>query len=264
MKTKLLEIIYQQQSFQIEYFVRPGKEKTILFIHGLGCSKNDFSAALNIDELQEHTIAAFDFPGCGNSSYPEHLSLGMDDLVEITKLIVEKLSLERFVVLGHSMGGLVALLYCLKYKEQVIGFINVEGNLASEDCFLSRKILQLSFTEFLETALPELKEKLSQSENIGFRKYLETLEKYSSPKAYYDFCPSLVDYSDNGNLIQQFINLKIPKIFIYGSENSSLSYIPLLKNEGCETTEIANSGHALFYDNPKGFYKAVSIFLKTK
>jgi pimeloyl-ACP methyl ester carboxylesterase len=260
-KTKKLEVTYPDQPLEIEYFIRLGRKETILYLHGLGCSKNDFLSATTTGNLQPYTLVAFDFPGCGNSPYPENISLGIDDLVEMTNSIVSKLSLGDLVVIGHSMGGLVALLYIQRYGEHVKGFVNVEGNLAPEDCIFSREITKHHFAEFKETTFSDLKEELSRSDNKGFQKYVDTLEKYSSPRAFFDYCPSLVDYSDNGNVMQRFTELRIPKIFIYGSENYWLPSIPQLQNKGCEVVEIANSNHFPFYDNPRDYYEVIAHFL---
>jgi pimeloyl-ACP methyl ester carboxylesterase len=161
------------------------------------------------------------------------------------------------------MGGLVALLYAERYGEHVHvkGCINVEGNLAPEDCFFSREVAQHSFTHFTTTAFTDLKNRLAHSPNKGFQKYAETLEN-ASEEAYFDCCPSLVDYSDHGNLIQRFIALKIPTLFVYGSENRTLPYIPTLKESGCELVEIPQSDHFPFYDNPPAFYRAIAAFLR--
>ena len=260
MKTTKLEITYPDQPLDIEYFIRLGRNETILYLHGLGCSKNDFLSATTTGDLQAYTLVAFDFPGCGNSPYPENITFGIDDLVEMTNSIVSKLSLGDLVIVGHSMGGLVALLYIQRYGEHVKGFVNVEGNLAPEDCIFSREITKHNFAKFQETTFSDLKEELSRSDNKGFQKYVDTLEK-SSPRAFFDYCPSLVDYSDNGNVMKRFIELSIPKIFIYGSENHWLPYIPQLKNKGCEVIEIANSNHFPFYDNPKDYYEVITHFL---
>ena len=235
-----------------------------MYLHGLGCSKHDFIEATNRAELNEYTLVAFDFPGCGNSPYPEDVTLGMDDLVEITHLVVSALQIENFVIIGHSMGGLVALLYVEQYSEHVKGFINVEGNLAPEDCFFSREVAQHSFNYFTTTLFKTIKRDLAQSKNKGFRKYAETLETSASEKAFFDSCPSLVEYSDHGNLIQRFSALTTSKLFAYGSENRTLSYLPALKERGCEMVEIPESNHFPSYDNPLAFYQAIAAFLQKK
>ena len=259
MQIETSEITYLNQTLHIEYFLRKGEKQILLYLHGLGCSKNDFIGAIKREELKDYTLVAFDFPGCGNSPYPENANLGIDDLVEITKIMVFELSLNNLVIIGHSMGGLIGLLYIKRYGKDTKAFINVEGNLAPKDCMFSREVTEPSFREFREEVFPNLKKKLSRSENRGFKKYAETLEKYSSPKAFFDYSPSLVDYSDHGDLISLFNELKIPKIFIHGSENR---WLPHIKKLGCKVIEIPQSNHFPFYDNPEEFYGAVSEFLE--
>lgn len=260
-----LKIIYRNQPLKIEYFLRRGEKETVLYIHGLGCSKDDFFGALKADGLKDHTLAAFDFPGCGYSTYPKEMALGIDDLVEITDIIVSKLSLKNLILVGHSMGGLVALLYAEKHCENVRGFINVEGNLASRDSTISRRVTKYGFDEFKDILFQIFKEKLLATRNVGFKKHVEILEKYSSEsskKAFFDYSPSLMEYSDSCNLIQRFSGIKIPTIFVYGSENSNrISYIKDLKKAGCKIAEISGSNHFPHYDNPKEFYDVISKFL---
>lgn len=259
MDNRTLEIIYQNQSLQIDYFLRPGEKGDILYIHGLGCSKSDFAGALTSDYFKDYTLAAFDFPGCGNSPYPENAVFAIDDLVEITKTTTAKLSLQEPFIIGHSMGGLVALLFIEKYADKAKGFVNIEGNLASEDCFFSREASQCNFSEFEKTVFSNFKRRLSATKNRGLKQYADSLER-SSSKAFFDACPSLVDYSDNEDLVQRFIRLSIPKLFVYGQENRGLSYLPDLKAQ-CEVIEIKNSGHFPSYDNPEELYKALSRFI---
>lgn len=262
MHPKKLELVYKNHPLHIDYFIRRGGKEAVavVYLHGLGCSKNDFAEAINSPELKEYTLVGFDFPGCGKSSYLDGLRLKMDDLVEITHSIISKLQIDEFIIVGHSMGGLVALLYAERYGEHVKGFINVEGNLAPEDCFFSREVAQHSFTYFTSTLFKSIKQKLTHSLNRGFRKYAGTLEK-ASERAFFECCPSLVEYSDHGNLIQRYTALKMPKLFVYGSANRTLSYLPLLKKSGCEVVEIPQSDHFPFYDNPHAFYRAIAAFL---
>lgn len=135
MQSQKLELFYRNHPLQIGYFIRRGRKDAVIYLHGLGCSKHDFLEAVNRPELQAYTLIAFDFPGCDDSPYPDDLHLEMDDLVEITHLVVSALPIDDFVIIGHSMGGLVALLFAERYGKHVKGFINVEGNLAPEDCF---------------------------------------------------------------------------------------------------------------------------------
>ncbi len=258
-ETKKTEIIYHNQSLEIEYFLRCGQKETVLYLHGLGCSKSDFLGATEIESLNVHTLAAFDFPGHGNSSYSEKLD--MDDLVEITNLVIEKLNLHDIVLIGHSMGGLVALLFSERYAGKVKAFVNLEGNLKNEDCTFSRQATAMDFDTFSNVTFRNFKILLQFSKKPGFKKCAETLGKFQPQKAMYDYSPSLVKYSDSGKLIEKFTSLKIPKCFIHGSENNELSYIPELIQKGLTVSEISNSNHFPQYDNPEEYHVIVSNFL---
>ena len=262
MEAKKLKISYKDTELEIEYFIRRGQGKTLLYLHGGACSKDDFLEATSVKELNGYTIFAFDFPGCGNSPYPKDQKLNVDDLAEITKKIIEKLNLKNIVLIGHSMGGLVAMLYLEKYKK-ALAFISIEGNLAPENCVFSREVAhKAEFEEFKNKNFPKLQESLSKSENIGFQKWVKTLKK-SSPQAFYDYCPSIVQYSDSGEVLKNYINLDIPTLYVYGSENTdNLKFLATMKEHNCEIAEIANSNHFPFYDNPSEFYEVIFNFLK--
>jgi len=255
-----LEIVYREQPLQIDYFLRGGHKGAVLHLQGLGSSKEDFVGAAGVDGLQEYSLTALDFPGCGTSPYPDDTTFGMDDLVEITNMVVAELELGDLVVLGHSMGGLVGLLYAEKYGEHVKGFINVEGNLASEDCFFSREIAKRGPTGFTREALMKLQQGLARSGSRGLREYARALLN-ASEKALVAYATSLVAYSDNGNLIPRFLGLAIPKMFVHGSENRGLSYIPALRESACEVVQIPDGGHLPFYDNPEAYYQVISNFM---
>ena len=60
-KFEKLAIVYREQPLLTEYFLRRGQKGAVLYLHGLGSSKNDFIGATDIHGLQDHTLVAFDF-----------------------------------------------------------------------------------------------------------------------------------------------------------------------------------------------------------
>ena len=160
------------------------------------------------------------------------------------------------------MGGLIALLLAEKYAKKIKAFINIEGNLKSEDCSISRNLLSINNEALLNGIFRNYKFMMQLSKNRGLKRYAEELRKYEPQKSMYDYSPSLVEYSDHGNLIERFASLKIPKSFIHGSENSRLSYITELKQKGVSVFEIADSNHFPQYDNPEEYYQYISSFVE--
>jgi pimeloyl-ACP methyl ester carboxylesterase len=240
----------------IAYFDRAATGTPVLFVHGLGNAASNFEDALSARTLADHRLVALDLPGCRASPYPRTTHLDIDALVEVLEAFVDAIDLHRFLLVGASMGGLVALLYAERHPERLVGFLNVEGNLAPEDCMFSRLVVPHSYEEFSRVVLPEIKRSLATKPGRGFSKHLEVLNR-ADPHAYFDYSFQTVEYSDHGGLLQRLLSLPVPVHFVYGSENRGLSYLPRIRSSRCAVTEVPDAGHFLFYDNPAAFADCV-------
>jgi pimeloyl-ACP methyl ester carboxylesterase len=246
----------------VSYFIRPGSAGTLLYLHGLGASKRDFLGCANQDNLLNCTVAAFDFPGCGETPYPADRGWRVEDLMEITDQVVSALGLGRLVIAGHSLGGLVALLYARKYRAKVASIVNIEGNLGPEDCFLTREVARFSFPDFISTGhLQKLKLNFANAPHQGTRIWAEALGGQGTARAFHDYAVSIVDWSDNADLLGMFEALPIPKAFVYGSANNHLSYLTRLRKGDASIIEVPDRGHWPHVDNPRYFYRALAHFL---
>jgi pimeloyl-ACP methyl ester carboxylesterase len=249
------------QPYTLRYFDRPASGPAILYIHGLGCSKADFMEMTSMSDLQPFRLISADNPGCGDSSYDQNHPLNIDGVVEVIENFVAHLRLNRFLLVGGSMGGLVALLYAERNPDKIAGFVNVEGNLAPEDCMFSRKVIPHSYSHFEKVVFPEIKRALSARTGRGFAQHLRVLEK-ANQRAYYDYSFQTVEYSDRGDLLERFLSLPLPKCFLYGAENRNLSYLPRIRQSDCTVVEIPNANHFLFYDEPNHYAAALAAFAR--
>ncbi len=250
-----LDLPYGGQS--IVYFDRPGPEVPILFVHGLGNAAANFEEMLEQPALEQNRLVALDLPGCGQSPYPSDHALDIDALVSIVEGFQEAVDLGRHLIVGASMGGLVALLCAERHPERLVGFLNVEGNLAPEDCMFSRLVVPHSFDEFNREVFPRIKKDLQAQDGRGPARHLGVLAA-ANPRAYYDFSFQTVSYSDEGRLLDRFVALPTRCHFVYGSMNRHLSYLSRLRRSACIVTEIEGAGHFLFYDAPEYFAIAVA------
>lgn len=257
-----LELKYKNLFYQIEYFIRPGNKATILFVHGLGGSKENYWESLKISELDDYCLIAFDNPGIGSSTYYDDHPLNVDDLVEVTALFIEKMKLKNFILVGASMGGLITLNY-LKRKDaqKVLAYINIEGNFMAEDCMFSSKVISHSYEHFSNEVFLLTIYSMRRHESAGYRIIANNLELNTNVKSYYTYSFQTVEYSNTGQLLDQYLNMNIPRLFIYGERNEALSYLPKLRAAGLKLESIPWSDHFIFYDNPKGLYQAISKFL---
>jgi len=97
--------------------------KTILVIHGLfGNSDNWHSIAQALSS--EFNIYTIDLPNHGQSSPLEQASY--DTIATLINEWMQQIKLEKCFLLGHSMGGKVAMQLATQYPEKVQGLIVVD------------------------------------------------------------------------------------------------------------------------------------------
>ena len=74
MNKSTLHIELEGKSFELSSTFREGGEDLLLFVHGLGCSKEAFLPAWEEERLKEYSLLAFDLVGFGEPSKPEDFS----------------------------------------------------------------------------------------------------------------------------------------------------------------------------------------------
>jgi pimeloyl-ACP methyl ester carboxylesterase len=83
-------------------------------------------------------------------------------------------------------------------------------------------------------------------------------------RAYHAYSFETVKESDAGQLIEEFVSLRMPKLFLYGEQNKALSYLPRLCHSDVHVVEIPSAAHFLFYDNPVATFQAIGAFVHTR
>lgn len=102
--------------------------ETILFIHGLGGSLSSWAAVLG-DFAARYRVAAIDLPGHGGSDKPSanNADYTIAGLATSVGEVIEKLDLSPVVLVGHSLGGAVALQLALDRPKLVRAVAMVDG-----------------------------------------------------------------------------------------------------------------------------------------
>jgi pimeloyl-ACP methyl ester carboxylesterase len=86
-----------------------GQGSPILLLHGLGATKAEFLPTAAALASEQHRVIAMDFPGFGDSDKPFPAPYDPPFFAEWAESVLDELGIERAHVLGHSMGGRVAL-----------------------------------------------------------------------------------------------------------------------------------------------------------
>lgn len=100
-------------------------EVPVLFIHSLAGNTQQWTAQLD-HVRQTRRAIALDLRGHGKSKSDANGDYTIDSLVEDVHTVVNALDLQKFILVGHSLGGSVAVAYAGVYSERVAGVLLVD------------------------------------------------------------------------------------------------------------------------------------------
>ena len=94
-----------------------------LFLHGTGCDASDWTSV--IEKLPPQRCITLDFRGHGRSTVPTQ-AFTLAHLAEDVLYLINHLDLQEVVIVGHSLGGMVAM-EVARRSSQVAGLVLLEG-----------------------------------------------------------------------------------------------------------------------------------------
>lgn len=261
MQSQTLDLSVDGTALRIAVLRRPGPGKPLLCLHGFGSTKEDYADLALHPDFAERELVLFDAPGCGASEIDNPDALSIPFLVKVVAAVADALGLGAFHVSGHSMGGLTGLMFAHAHPNRVLSFISIEGNVAPEDCFLSRQIIDHPAAD-ADDFLKGFIERVSQRADYSARLYAASLPLKVRPSSVKPIFTSMVAHSDELPLLEIIAGLPCPKIFIYGEQNRHLSYLERLPQIGVEVAEIPVSAHFPMYSNPPALWSAMAGFIQ--
>ena len=110
------------------HYVERGEGPPVVLIHGNTVTHADFIASGLMERLaRNHRVIAFDRPGFGHSSRPRDRLWTPFAQAALLRKALECLGIKRPVVVGHSMGTMVAVAMALNYPENVRSLVLIGG-----------------------------------------------------------------------------------------------------------------------------------------
>lgn len=136
-----------------------GDGTAIVFIHGFCQNKEVFKA--QEQALSGHfKVVSVDLPGHGQSSLSSDLSIKL--IAERLQATLKLLKISKAILIGHSMGGYVAMTFAKLYPKAIlgVGLINSTPLADSEekkrDRRLSIELAKRNKTQFIDGFIPNL------------------------------------------------------------------------------------------------------------
>ena len=103
------------------HVVEQGEGKPLLLIHGLSAQLRSFAQEM-VDELaKDHRVIRIDRPGSGYSPTLRSGSQHLAEQADAVAALIDALGLDRPVLVGHSLGGALALHIAERHPDKVAG-----------------------------------------------------------------------------------------------------------------------------------------------
>ena len=110
-----------------------GNGPPIFLIHGIGAARDAWRFI--VPKIRSNfMVITYDLRGHGRSPKPT-LKFLLEDLVEDLEYLRKKLNINKAYFAGHSLGGMIASAYALKYSKHVLalGLFSTAANRTKED-----------------------------------------------------------------------------------------------------------------------------------
>lgn len=104
---------------------------SLVLIHGLGDEADTWRHIIH-PLAENYHMLVFDLPGFGRSDLPER-KITPVFLLNCLKELLHERGVKRAILVGNSLGGVLAHAFALKYPDQILGLVLVGGSLLQVD-----------------------------------------------------------------------------------------------------------------------------------
>jgi pimeloyl-ACP methyl ester carboxylesterase len=243
----------------------------MLCVHGGAAHAHWFDFVAR-DFSANYHVRALDLRGHGDSAWAEPPEYSYECFASDLAEVVEKLDLRDFVLIGHSMGGMAALVYAATYPGRAGKLVVVDttlhmaperiaamrevgarqgSNYATREEFAARYRLRPGGTTAAPGIIRHVAEHAARQVNDGSWRHKFDRNIY------------LQRVSVDG--LPYWNRIGIPALLVKGDRSPRITpQIFAAVKSRCphvELAEVAHSDHHVTLDNPSGFAHAVNAFL---
>jgi pimeloyl-ACP methyl ester carboxylesterase len=244
-----------------------GEGEAIVLLHGFCGSHAYWDEVMPILSKNNRVIVP-DLPGHGDSTFPKgnyELEYMADTLLEL----LDKLSIEKVTLFGHSLGGYITLAFAQKYEERLLGFslIHSTAHADSETAKDGRnasieKVQKEGITAFIDGLIPKLfaEENLEtqatvvqKAKDIGYK---------TTEEGAIGMLNAMKNRPDRNHVIE---NSNLPALLIAGEKDQVIPPEKTfsVKKDSVSQALIKGAGHMSMMEKPDSLIAEIQHFLKS-
>lgn len=243
------------------YSVEPGKGAPVVLMHGWGCSRRTLASIEATVRALGRPVVNVDFPGFGDSTEPPEV-WGIE---QYTAAFEELMRREHIgadaVLLGHSFGGRVAILYASRNAVGKVVLVDAAGVKPRRSPAYYLKVYTFKAQKHLlrlilgrrraEARLDRLRAKAGSSDYAG-----------ASPRM-----RAILSRVVNEDLCGVMPAIKAPVLLVWGEADTATPLADAKKMEslipGSGLVSFPGAGHYSFLERPAQFAAVLTSFLNS-
>ena len=240
------------------YYELYGKGDPIIFLHGWldDCSVwNHYIESL----ARKYKVIIYDHRGHGRSDKPEG-NYSIKTLANDLYALIQRLDIGKVTLVGHSMGGMTALVFALDHPDilQKVVLVGACAKIPILNRIIGIMRYIIPYNKFIRL-----------SQESGYYKPSEQRIKKSMDMAMntskYAAYECLKEMTQNYDIRYKVSNIEVPTLIIVGEKDKNAPVVSsqYLNKEikGSLLRVVANSGHTVMVENPKEFGQALENFI---
>lgn len=243
-----------------------GKGPCVVLLHGY-LENNTMWHSYAKKLAKRYRVLAIDLPGHGKSE-PVGYYNTMELMADTVKAVLKKFRIKKSVLIGHSMGGYVALAYGEKYPDATTGIClffstaYADSEQKKLDRERAAELIQLNTKSYIRKAIPAL---FRPKSRIEFREELEHVRNEALKTPAQGILALLHGMKDRPNRDYVLAFAPFPKLIVAGQYDAVLPLQSLVDQANqSKNTEINvfKCGHMGHIEEREACFDAIERFTR--
>lgn len=233
-------------------------EKTVILMHGWGCDHTTVASIERVASSCGYRVVNVDFPGFGDSQEPTDV-WGVKDYTRQIEALTKELGIKSPILLGHSFGGRVGILYASRNQVEKLILVDAAG-------IKPKRSLKYYWKVYSFKAVKRLMYLFLGKD--AAEKRLDAKRAKAGSSDYANASPMMrriLSKVVNEDLTDCLHLIKAPTLLIWGENDTATPLSDAQKMEklipDAGLVSFSGCGHYSFLDNPIQFAAVLRSFL---
>tara|TARA_R110001583_G_scaffold188548_1_gene350708 strand:+ start:405 stop:1187 length:783 start_codon:yes stop_codon:yes gene_type:complete len=247
------------------YYTSTGKGKSIVFLHGF-LENSTMWNSISQEFSKKYRVICIDLLGHGKTENHGYVH-SMEDQAEMVKAVLNHLKLRKYIVIGHSMGGYVALSFSKLFPNNVKGLclMNSTALADTKEKKINRnraiEAVKQNHKTFVRIAVPML---FSEKNRALFPSEIKEVTNEALKISPQGIIAALEGMKIRENTTSIYKEAHFPILMIIGKQDPALDYNSLIaqtKNTNVQIVEFPD-GHMSHIENKDALIASLFSFVK--